>query len=148
MRQQGLTLIEVLVAITIFAVVLAVIVPLLGFFRLNNQSTRTLNATTLAQNVVEDVQGFWQNADHYNKTCYEPASPLPSQVNLQPYTLDLGGGSPSPVSLKYSCANATADTDYIPLKRMEVVVRDPSDNTRVLARVSVDIPNPTPPPIN
>jgi prepilin-type N-terminal cleavage/methylation domain-containing protein len=147
MRRQGLTLIEVLVAIAIFAVVLAVVVPLLGFFRLNSQSTRTLNATTLAQNLVEDMRGFWQNPTYYAKTCYEPTSPLPSQVSLQAYALDSAGTS-SPLTLKYACASATADPNYIPLKRIEIVVKDPSDVTKVLARVAVDVSNPTPPPIN
>lgn len=148
MRGQGLTVIEVLIAITIFAVVLAVIVPLLGLFRLNNQSTRTLNATALAQNVVEDVQGFWRNAEHYNKTCYEPATAPPSQLSMSAFSLDAGGGSPAPLPLRGDCASAPADTAYIPLKRIEVTVTDPSDNTKVLARVTVDIPNPAPPPIN
>ncbi|PZA07837.1 MULTISPECIES: prepilin-type N-terminal cleavage/methylation domain-containing protein [unclassified Meiothermus] len=148
MRQQGLTLVEVLVAIAIFAAILAVVVPLVGFFRLNSQSTRTLNATTLAQNLVEEVRGFWQDPDHYNKTCYEPASPLPSQVSLRAYALDATGGNPSPLTVNYSCASATPDAAYVSLKRMEVVVQDPRNATKVLARVTVDVPNPTPPPIN
>ncbi len=69
-RAQGFTLVEVLVAIALFAiVVLVVVVPLTGLFGLTKKSTTQVTATNLAQQWLEQVRGQWQNQDTYSRAC-------------------------------------------------------------------------------
>ena len=69
-RQSGFTIVEVLVAILLFAiVVLAILAPLTGLFGLTNKS---------AQQAIETIKGQWQNPsrNQYDLNCV--AGPLTS----------------------------------------------------------------------
>lgn len=60
-RTQGFTLVELLVAIALFGVLLAVLIPsITALLGINRSSERQLSSTTVAQRVVEDIKGAWQ----------------------------------------------------------------------------------------
>ncbi len=59
--KQGFSLIELLAATVIFGVLLtAVLAPLANLFRNTGSSTRTLQTTTQAQQMLEAVKGQWR----------------------------------------------------------------------------------------
>lgn len=66
---QGFTLVELLVAIALFGVLLAVLTPsittLLGIGRSSEQQ---LSSTTIAQRILEDIKGAWQTTDIMSPT--------------------------------------------------------------------------------
>jgi len=69
---QGFTIIEVLVAVALFAVVVLVILaPLTGLFGLTQKSGRQTGATNVAQQALETIKGQWQNAsrNQYDLNC-------------------------------------------------------------------------------
>lgn len=69
---QGFTIIEVLVAVALFAVVvLVVLAPLTGLFGLTQKSNRQTGATNVAQQALETFKGQWQNIsrNQYDLNC-------------------------------------------------------------------------------
>lgn len=59
--QQGLTLVELLVAIALFGILMAVLLPsITALLGINRQGERQLTSTTQAQWVIESVKGAWQ----------------------------------------------------------------------------------------
>jgi len=69
---QGFTIIEVLVAVALFAVVVLVILaPLTGLFGLTQKSSRQTGATNIAQQAMETIKGQWQNVsrNQYDLNC-------------------------------------------------------------------------------
>ena len=59
--QAGFTLVEVLVAIALFSILMAILIPsITGLLGINRQGERQLSTTTQAQQVIESVKGAWQ----------------------------------------------------------------------------------------
>jgi prepilin-type N-terminal cleavage/methylation domain-containing protein len=82
---QGFTIIEVLVAVALFAVVVLVILaPLTGLFGLTQKSNQQVNATNFAQQAVETIRGQWLATNKYR---YD--------LNCIVGPLVLGGASPT-----------------------------------------------------
>ncbi|WP_019588093.1 type II secretion system protein [Deinococcus apachensis] len=94
-RQQGLTLVEVLVALALFGVLMAVLLPsITALLGINRQGERQLNGTTQAQQVIESVKGAWQDTpgmtaaqlqqaqDRFDANCV-PGLSLPSGVTAR-----------------------------------------------------------------
>jgi prepilin-type N-terminal cleavage/methylation domain-containing protein len=72
--QSGFTIIEVLVAIALFAiVVLVVLAPLTGLFGLTQKSARQTSATGLVQKTIETIRGQWLDANRYGNNCVSGA---------------------------------------------------------------------------
>lgn len=86
--QAGFTLVEVLVAIALFGILMAVLIPsITALLGINRQGERQLNTTTQAQQVIESVKGAWQSAASYDSNC-APGLTLPTDVTLKSQTLD------------------------------------------------------------
>ena len=78
-RLQGFTIIEVLVALALLAIVItAVVLPLTGFFGITRRSSQQVSATNLAQQAIEQIRGEWLNQAKYDQSCLTIA--LPSSV--------------------------------------------------------------------
>lgn len=59
--EAGFTLVEVLVAIALFGILMAVLLPsITALLGINRQGERQLNTTAQAQQVIESVKGAWQ----------------------------------------------------------------------------------------
>lgn len=68
--QAGFTIIEVLVAIAILGVLVAVLsATLTGSLSLNQQTQRQLGTTTDTQRVIESVRNAWAKRSDYDKAC-------------------------------------------------------------------------------
>ena len=75
--KQGLTLVELLVAMVLLGVLAtAILAPLTGLFRMTAESTRTLSATAQAQEVIEHVQAQWRAYPFAR----DPQNPTPQEV--------------------------------------------------------------------
>lgn len=76
-RTQGFTIIEVLVAMALFAiVVLVVLAPLTGLFGLTQKSNQQATATNIAQQALETIRGQWLNSNNYRYDINCVAGPL------------------------------------------------------------------------
>lgn len=92
-NEDGFTLIEILIALVLVGVlVLVVLAPLTGLFGLTRQSVRQTDATGLAQSVMEDVRGQWQNWGKYDAGCVVGAT-LPSGVTVSVQNLTVQGAT-------------------------------------------------------
>jgi prepilin-type N-terminal cleavage/methylation domain-containing protein len=70
--EQGFTIIEVLVAVALFAiVVLVILAPLTGLYGLTQKSGQQTSVTNVGQQVIEAIRGQWQNAsrNQYDLNC-------------------------------------------------------------------------------
>lgn len=142
---QGFTIIEVLVAILLFAVIVVVIVaPLTGVFGLTRNSTDQINATNLAQQVLEEVRGQWLDQGKYNQTCINLTLPsgitsLTSQSeNVQGNALDANGNATTEQSISTSCSATAGASSPDPLRLVRV--RATVNNT--VASLSVEVARP------
>lgn len=108
---QGFTLVELLVAIALLGVLLAVIIPgITALLGINRLGERELTTTTQAQRVLEEVKGAWQVQNTYDWNCV-PGLVLPSGVTLQSRPLDSRAQSPGSlvnVSVAAACPASTA----------------------------------------
>ncbi|WP_264776063.1 prepilin-type N-terminal cleavage/methylation domain-containing protein [Deinococcus aetherius] len=90
---DGFTIIEILVALLLIGVlVLVVLAPLTGLFGLTRQSMRQTDATALAQGVMEDIRGQWQNWDKYDAACVAGGA-LPSGVTVSVQNMTVQGAT-------------------------------------------------------
>lgn len=131
---EGFTLIEILVAISVLGVLLVVVTNLfLSSARLNTQSRSTLNQTTVAQRLMESVQGAWAVADsvNYDKACAPvtiPSGFTVRYIDLNSRATPLVAGSTgaairaNPASTTINCAAAavTITTPVPPMRRIVV----------------------------
>lgn len=131
--EAGFTIIEVLVALTLFAVIiLVVLTPLTGLFGLNQRTTGQVSATNLTQRAIEQVRGQWLRNVRYDKACIDTA--LPSGVTVTTQGEDLSGNligsvinltapTPNP-NVSATCsttpATATQTNNAPPLRRLTV----------------------------
>lgn len=135
-RTGGFTIIEVLVALLLLAIVItAIVIPLTGFFGLTQRSTQQVNATNLAQQVIEQIRGEWLSQSKYDQACVVTA--LPSGVpTITIQNEDVQGaaqGAPVSLSVGGTCGTGTA-ASAPPLRRLSVTatVSGQSSNTSTL----------------
>lgn len=94
-RHQGFTLVEILVAIALFAILVAVMSStLIGILGVNRGSQERLASTSEVQQVVETIKANWSDSDaNYGNICVELPSGLPAGTTVQVQGLDRRGGS-------------------------------------------------------
>ncbi len=155
--EQGFSLIELLAATVIFGVLLTVVLtPLANLFRNTGSSTRTLQTTTQAQQVLEAVKGQWRAPPtpsttdatvrddndaardaartNYDLSCY-PGVTVPATATVIIRPVDRNGVAGAPLN----CSASMPALSNIPvMKRITVTVRS-NDSETVL---SVDVPRP------
>ncbi len=134
---KGLTLIEVLIAIAIFAILmLAVTQSLIPTFSLTRESRAQLAANQQAQAVIEAIRAAWHDSLKYKRTC-APLT-LPSRVSVSVKALNDRARPTHTLSFSTNCARAHPWS--APAKRVTVVVKDAKGKKRVV--LSMDIPEP------
>lgn len=70
MRQQGFTVLEILVAIALLGILATVLTATLtGSLSLNRQAQRQLDTTSNAQQVLENVRNAWSVQSNYDNAC-------------------------------------------------------------------------------
>lgn len=170
---QGVTLTELLVAMVLLGVfAAAILAPLTGLFRMTAESTRTLTATTQAQEVIEHIQAQWRaypparnpqdptpqevrneaahraSRSRYARNCAEnlPDAREGFEVDVSVWALDADA---KPVeALPLTCggsAYSAGARNPPPLKRVTVSVTtaDPNeDDLYSSASLTADIPSP------
>lgn len=134
--QQGFTLIEVLVAIALFGILLAVLIPsITALLGINRRGEQQLSTTTQAQQLIESVKGAWQDAAAYNSNCV-PGLALPTGVTatVQSRTLDSRAGTPGAlVNIELSATCSSAPSSVPPMRQVQVTVgTGPQATTLVL----------------
>ena len=131
---EGFSIIEILVAISILGVLLVVVNNLfLSSARLNTQSRGTLDQTTVAQRLMESVQGAWAVADsvNYDKACAPvtiPSGYTVRYIDLNSRATPLVAGSTGTAiransgNATINCAGAavTVTTPVPPMRRIVV----------------------------
>ena len=163
---RGFTLIEMLAATVILGVLITVVLGPLGqLFQNTRRNDQALQATTQAQELVENIRGQWQsypaatvtNADgsttdtnlskrtesqrRYDKTCY---TPLPTVAGLTRTTevraLDRSA-APGNVLALTVCDSAPVSATVVPppMKRVSVTIKTADGNQSLL---TLDIPRP------
>lgn len=121
--EQGFTLLEVLVAIALFGILVAVLIPsITALLGINRQGEAQLSSATQAQQLIESVKGAWQNSAAYSSNC-APALTLPAGVTitLRSQPLDSRAGNPgalADVTRAATCPAATAPVP--PMRRVQV----------------------------
>jgi type II secretory pathway pseudopilin PulG len=163
-RIEGLTIIEVLIALSLLGVMTSLIVSsLTGSFALTRDSRRTLDATTNLQRIVEEIRGQWRQRGFYNAGCVKnlhlnPANAAFLSVSVESRTLELSTTNPAdsvlPVTAKTaqnvptsSCQPSAAQNTascVSAVRRVRVLASNPLENNRELARIELDIVCPTP----
>lgn len=119
--EQGFTLVELLVAIALLGVMLAVIIPgITGLLGINRTSERELNTTTQAQQVVEEVKGAWQARAFYDANCV-PGLALPTDTTLQSRPLDARAQNPGTAASVSVASSCPATTGTVPTMRRVTV---------------------------
>ena len=120
-RGAGFTIVEVLVAIALFAiVVLVVVAPLTGLFGLTQKSTQQVGATNSAQQALERIRGQWLAQSNYDQGCVDA---LPAGVTVSIQNEDVQGsavGAPGNVIRSADCGS-DASVAGPPLRRVTVV---------------------------
>ena len=118
-REAGFTLLEVLVAIVLFAiVVVAILAPLTGLFGLSQRSSQQSKATTYAQQVMEQIRGQWLVQANYDQICV--TSTLPYGATATILNEDLNGNGLGNATLRFSCGSNPVITPIPPLRRITV----------------------------
>jgi prepilin-type N-terminal cleavage/methylation domain-containing protein len=155
-RQQGLTLVEIIVAIAIFSIImLALSGTIVSGLQLRRDNTLESQALAYAASVLEQHKSFW--ADPKNYACYNPDSanglggedcppavyapalpPVPQAFANNLVTIDI-----SCVDLAgNTVANATCKAKTPPLRRVAVAIKDQQGKVR--ANLLTEIGNPQP----
>lgn len=122
MQSEGFTLIEVLVALVMFAVVtVATAALLLSILKTNGLTQNRLSGNSQLQQYVEQVTGDWRNASDFDRGCvtspnWPPEVSVttePLQLKYLPYTVaSLSKGAP------VRACNATPATLHPALQRL------------------------------
>lgn len=147
-RTEGVTIIELLIALAILGVLLSLIVqPITSIFQITSNSNRQLAGTAQAQRIVERFKGVGNTA--FDRDCAPLLGNETSQTDLIPSTVTArvqylnADASPSgapAVNLVAStnCAALTATTTAsTQLKRLTILVVQGSQTS---ARIVVDVP--------
>ncbi|WP_425145754.1 type IV pilus modification PilV family protein [Deinococcus sp.] len=118
-REAGFTLLEVLVAIVLFAiVVVAILAPLTGLFGMSQRSSQQSKATTAAQQVMEQIRGQWLVQANYDQICVSSA--LPYSATATVLNEDINGNSSGSATMNFSCGSNAVITPIPPLRRITV----------------------------
>ena len=161
MKNQGLTLVEIMVAIAVFSIImLALSGTIVSGLRLRRNNTLETQALTYAASVLEQYKSFW--ADATNFQCYNPDNPaglnrskcqtVPARV-YWPNTPDIPSSFQNdPVSIEVSCVDLNGDVisdttckdnNFIPpLRRVSIILTDQQGKAR--ANLVTEIGNPNP----
>ncbi|GHG04431.1 pili assembly chaperone [Deinococcus piscis] len=146
--QAGFTLVEILVAIALFAILMAVLSStLLGTLNINGKSQQRLASTTKVQQVVENVKASWTSSAkalaNYGNVCVEMEGAVPAGTTVQVQGLDKrGGNAGSAVNAVFKqpgACSATVPTSMPDMRRVTVKSTD-ADGKAVT--IVLDIVNP------
>ena len=145
-RTEGLTIIEILIALTLLGILVASIIsPIVSSFQLTQASRLSLDATTEAQRIVEDIRGQWLSRAIYDSNCAAITLKSNQTVTLQALNADGTVKTASLPFTKTGCPTApTPNTSNCPvasdpMKRVTVTAKNPQDASRVLSRISYDV---------
>lgn len=139
--RQGFTLVEVLVAIALFGILLAVLVSsITALLGINRKSEQQLSSATQAQQVLENIKGAWQPATtqgmndtqrkeaitqaalRFDANCVLALS-LPTGVTAKSQELDLRAGEISGksfVDITSTCPSSAPASGPV-MRRVQVV---------------------------
>lgn len=120
--EQGFTLLEVLVAMALFGILLAVLIPsITALLGINRQGEAQLSSATQAQQLIESVKGAWRDENSYASNC-APALTLPAGATVQSQTLDSRAGNPGALEDVVRLSTCPALPASIPpMRRIQVV---------------------------
>ena len=149
-RTKGLTLIEILIALMLLGVLVSFVVSsLAGSFQITRENRKSLDATTTAQRIIEDIRGQWSGAGTkavYNTACANVTLTPPNvsfmslTATQTPLALDATPTGTPTAAVTVPCgALSVSPTCTSPMKRVVVVATDTADTTRVLSRVTLDV---------
>lgn len=146
-RSDGLTIIELVIALAILGLLLAAIVgPITSTFQLATQSNQTLSGTTQVQRIVERFKAT--NGVNWDRNCVpleagESSFP-PAGITTQIQYLNTDASPNTPAGTTTVVGNANCAGLGVgaaaTLKRLTVTF---TQNTRQIARVVVDVPRPS-----
>jgi prepilin-type N-terminal cleavage/methylation domain-containing protein len=160
MKRQGLTLVEIIVALAIFSIImLAISGTIVSGLKLRKSNALESQALTYAASVLEQYKSFWSDFENYQ--CYDPDNPSGLSHNPK-CTEDIGQSfwpaiPPVPAAFRDDLINITVacierDGDvmsnaactapgFIPeLRRVSVTITDLQNKTR--ASLMTEIGNP------
>lgn len=144
---KGLTLIEILIALALLGILVSFVVSALASsFQITRENRKSLDATTTAQRILEEIRGQWGDKTVYNTGCANVTLTPPNAgfMTLTATRTDLtlaavGTGTPA-AAVTTPCATLSASsTCTSAMKRVIVVATDTADTTRVLSRVTLDV---------
>jgi prepilin-type N-terminal cleavage/methylation domain-containing protein len=161
-RTDGLTLIEILVSLTLLAIMVTFIVQsLAGSFQLTRDNRRALDASAATQRILEDVRGQWQSRTLFNERCatltLNPAGSTFMTLTAQvaPHPSPLQNTTTNPPTLIYTNLTTTGCSTPPPpptppatlppcvaLMQRIAVTATRTSPTAELSRVTLDIPCP------
>lgn len=145
-KSTGLTLIEILIALAMLGVMVSfVVTSLVGSFQITRENRKSIDATTTAQRIIEDIRGQWSDRALFNTSCANVTLSPPNagyltlnanQQNLTKAAVLSGSAAPLTTPCGALLAGATCNA---PMKRVIVVATDTAAPTRTLARVTLDL---------
>jgi type II secretory pathway pseudopilin PulG len=156
-----LTIVEMLIALSLLGVMVSMIVSsLVGSFALTRDSRKTLDATSNAQRILEEIRGQWSKLELYNAGCIEEVKFDPTDAEYMDFavttqqlsaTTELTADDvslladeregPQVVSVG-ACTPVRLPPEQVcisPLRRVTVTVFNPRENNRPLAALDVDV---------
>lgn len=144
-HRAGLTLIEVLVALTIFAITVSMVSgPLLFSIRATINSRATQVSTTSAQNLLEQVRSSWRERVAFNAACANLTLPAGATMENQALSLSQLTTGTTSVAWQAVTVGSCAPTPNPPpvctteLRRVRINVNPTQQGTLL----SLDIPCP------
>ena len=142
----GLTLIEILIALALLGVLVSFVVSsLAGSFQITRENRKSLDATTTAQRIIEDIRGQWSGSRAiYNTGCatltLQPANATYMTLSAKSSTLDATATTAGTAADVNTCGTiSTVTTCVSAMKRVVVTAVDSSNTARTLARVTLDV---------
>jgi prepilin-type N-terminal cleavage/methylation domain-containing protein len=151
-RERGLTLVELIVAIAVFAIImLALSGTIVNGLQVRRKNSAQAHAVAYANSVIEQYKSFWSDSDNYNK--YGTPGHIPN-IPLLPAALGAGSGftkdvqadlcaSYNSVTKKfdpYADANACKTAKGGDLRFITVIVKDPQG--KELVKLTAEIGKP------
>jgi type II secretory pathway pseudopilin PulG len=118
-RSEGFSIIEALIATMILGVlIIAILGPLGGLFRMSKSNQQLLDNTTLAQHAAERIVREWHDPDRFEQGCLDLSSePLPPGVTVTVQPLDTKATVSGPAQAVSDCPGTPLPA---PLKRVTV----------------------------
>jgi len=125
-REQGFSLIEVLVAIALFSIMLALTGMLLSSFRMNRASRVSLDVNQTVNAYLDSAYSTWQNALTYRVGTLPNPPALPGHTwTLTRETVDPQSGTPSNTSTVTQPGTVGNYDHDVPLKRVTLSYTGP-----------------------